>query len=137
MKSPLIATMLLALAAVISSANATSPTCTPECPFFRAWALTKVCRNLSFNEAGRYMVKVKTLDHGIGSESRKILRQEMPWAKHFVGYNFKIVTDPNACSQCQAYNEERDNETGGSSPCRYLQSSDWPKPWLSAGHFTG
>ena len=123
MKFPVIAAILLVLA-VTSPAKAKSPSCIPECPFFRAWALTKICPNLSLNEVGRLMVK--TFDHGAGSESREILRGEMWGGKRrivFDGVDYQIAPDPNHsnCNQCQSYDEKRNEETSELSPCRYLQ----------------
>jgi hypothetical protein len=124
MKSPIIATILLVLAAFISPAKAKSPSCVPECPFFHAWALTKVCPNLSLNKHGHIMVKA----FGHGSESREILRGEISGAKlRFVraadGAGYVPVPDPDACNQCQPY-DDKEAEAGGPSPCQFLQ---WTK----------
>ena len=118
MKSPIIAAILLILAAFISPAKAKSPSCVPECPFFHAWALTKVCPNLSLNKRGRFMVKA----FGQGSESRQILRGGDIWCQaRFVraaeGAGYVPVPDPDACNQC------KDAEADGSSSCAFLQQT--------------
>lgn len=69
---------------------------------------------------------LKTFDDGSGSESRKIMRGEMQGIKHhivFIGGDagYQSVPSFDACNQCQLYDEAKDEETGGLSPCRFLQ----------------
>ena len=121
MKSPIIATILLVLAAFISPTKAKTPSCVPECPFFHAWALTKVCPNLSLNKRGHLMAK----SFGRGREGHQILRGEIYGAKlRFVhaaeGAGYVPVPDPDACNQCK--DADADADAGGS--CAFLQ---WTK----------
>ncbi len=55
--------------------------CIPECPFFAAWAMTKVCRGVYFNERGRAVVKTYTSDSRIRRWSREVVRREMVGVK--------------------------------------------------------
>ena len=75
----------VALVAVVSPVNAKlPPRCTGSCHFFRAWALTKLCPNISFNEAGREAVEFFV--HS--SEAREILRQETIGVKKNVDISY-------------------------------------------------
>jgi hypothetical protein len=50
--------------------------CIPECPFFSAWAMTKTCRGVSFNERGRSIAKDFSKTAEDRRWSREVVRRE-------------------------------------------------------------
>jgi TPR repeat protein len=89
------------IALALSTPAAAKEKCTSMCHFFDAWALTKVCSNLAFNEAGIRDDK----DYGdLQSLKRQALRDVRHW--------------PNACHP-SCVSDTDDNKEG--TVCQYLK----------------
>jgi hypothetical protein len=76
--------------------------CTSMCPFFNAWAITQVCRNLTFNDNGRQTDK----DFG---DLRTLKRQALAVVKRW----------PNACRPDCKWEAEAPDDID--EVCHYLK----------------
>jgi hypothetical protein len=99
--------MFLATLIAVACGNIAAPAlarekCTSMCHFFNAWAITQVCKNLTFNDAGRQEDK----DYG---DFRGLKRRALAIVKKW----------PNACHP----NCKWDGDAGDDSDdtCMYLQ----------------
>jgi hypothetical protein len=93
---------IIILVCVLAAPAHAKEKCTSMCHFFNAWAITQVCRNLTFNEDGRR-------DDKIFGDFRVLKRQALAIVKRW----------PNACHPSCKWDGDAGDDSDDT--CQYLK----------------